>query len=410
MDQAASVPVPTLLFGAMDRHNLGDLLFPHIAAALLPRDELIFAGLAERDLRPFGGHLVRALAPLAAQWGDRPVRLLHVGGEILTCDAWQSAVMLLPPEQAQATIAYLAARPRVRAAWVRRTLGVVARAPYTLSRALFPGAVRVMYNSVGGVGLAHSRPALRAEVLANLRAADAVAVRDEHTFAQLQAAGIAARLMPDPAVMLAELFGPRIRARGEEGPVAEVRRVFAQGHLAVQFGAEFGDDATLDAIAVQLDRVVAATGLGVVLFRAGAAPWHDNLADCERVAARMVPGTVRIFPSLHLWDLCALIAGSRGYGGSSLHGRIVAMAFALPRVNLGPETPSVRPTKHAAFAATWEAPRQPGVVPVPAFADGLLAALAVPPARLQQTARDLVASYRAGVAEVIGTRGGPGPQ
>ena len=29
-------PGPLVLFGACDRHNLGDLLFPHIAAALLP--------------------------------------------------------------------------------------------------------------------------------------------------------------------------------------------------------------------------------------------------------------------------------------------------------------------------------------------------------------------------------------
>ncbi|MBE0547855.1 MAG: polysaccharide pyruvyl transferase family protein, partial [Rubrivivax sp.] len=35
-----------ILFGAFDRHNLGDLLFPHIAAALLPGRTLVYAGLA----------------------------------------------------------------------------------------------------------------------------------------------------------------------------------------------------------------------------------------------------------------------------------------------------------------------------------------------------------------------------
>ena len=63
---------PTILFGAFDRHNFGDLLFPHIAAALLPGVEPIFAGLAERDLRPFGGHRVRALAELAAEYAPSP--------------------------------------------------------------------------------------------------------------------------------------------------------------------------------------------------------------------------------------------------------------------------------------------------------------------------------------------------
>lgn len=46
---------PVVLFGAFDRHNLGDLLFAHIAAALLPGKDLIHAGLAERDLRALGG-------------------------------------------------------------------------------------------------------------------------------------------------------------------------------------------------------------------------------------------------------------------------------------------------------------------------------------------------------------------
>ena len=40
--------------------------------------------------------------------------------------------------------------------------------------------------------------------------ADAVGVRDRQTLAQLHAAGIAAHLMPDPAVLTAECFGPAI--------------------------------------------------------------------------------------------------------------------------------------------------------------------------------------------------------
>ena len=102
---------PVLLFGAFDRHNFGDLLFPHIAAALLPGRRLIFAGLAARDLAAYGGHRVEALAKLATEWGERPVDIIHVGGEILTCDAWQAAVMLLPPEEVQGVIARFERRP-----------------------------------------------------------------------------------------------------------------------------------------------------------------------------------------------------------------------------------------------------------------------------------------------------------
>lgn len=389
-----------ILFGAFDRHNFGDLLFAHIASALLKGKDLVFAGLGNRDLRAYGGHEVKALAQLAAELdlsqGGRKATLIHVGGEILTCSAWQAAVMLLPPEEVQPTITYLEARPREKLAWVRRMVGSAALAPYTLARPLFPDLARVIYTGVGGVDLMESEPVMRAEVLSNLQAADAVGVRDRQTLAHLAAAGIPASLLPDPAVMVAELFDMRIRQRAAEGEVAHVLHSYPQGYLAVQFSADFGDEATLTQIASQLDQTAAATGLGVALFRAGAAPWHDDLASLRRVATLMRAPVVRVFTSLNLWDICALIAHSRGYCGSSLHGRIAAMAYALPRVNLGPPASADRPSKQAAFAATWEEPEVPDTVGVGAMAAGIRQALALDPGQLQRTARRLVARYRQG--------------
>lgn len=346
--------VPLILFGACDRHNFGDLLFPHVAAALLPDREIIVAGLAARDLTSYGGHRVAPLVELAGQCRDRPVEILHVGGEILTCDAWQAAVMLQTPAEAQAAIAHYEHQPALRRTWAEVQLGIADRAPYAVARARFPRATRVAYQSVGGVALGACDPALRAEVLAKLGEADYVSVRDRRTQALLAAAGIHAGLEPDPAEMVAELFGTEIGRHGDAGEVAGLRRAFPQGYLAVQFSADFGDDATLAGIAAELDRIAAETGLGIVLFRAGAAPWHDDLEVYRRTVARMRTGAVRLFASLHLWDICALIATSRGYCGSSLHGRIVAMAFALPRVSLVHPDQSGCPTKQAAYVETWE--------------------------------------------------------
>ncbi|MDO9165512.1 MAG: polysaccharide pyruvyl transferase family protein [Rhodoferax sp.] len=396
MPYDAAMARPIILFGAFDRHNFGDLLFPHIAAALLPHEHLVFAGLASRDLRPYGGHEVRSLAELATEWEERTAILIHVGGEILTCSAWQAAVMLLPPEQAQHTITYLDARPQEKRQWVRSRVGSSALAPYTLSRQRIPGLARVIYNAVGGVGLDEADPALRGEVLVNLRAADDVSVRDRQTLAHLTAAGIKARLMPDPAVMVAELFGPQIRQQGRQGEVAHMLHALPQGYIAVQFSADFGDDETLTAIAAQLDQIMVSGGFGVVFFRAGAAPWHDDLACYQRVAARMRSASVKVFESLDVWDICALIANSRAYCGSSLHGRIVAMAFALPRINLRHPALTHHASKQSAFAATWEETGVPGAVDVGDIAGGIQHALAVDPDQLRRTAARLVTQYRHG--------------
>jgi hypothetical protein len=394
MRYAASTATPTILFGAFDRHNFGDLLFPHIAAALLPGKHLIFAGLVERDFRSYGGHQLQALTKLSTEWGDQAVNIIHMGGEILTCDAWQAAVMLLPPEQAQDTIARLDSRPQEKLKWAQGLIGIPDLAPYALSRQLFPLAARIIYNGVGGIDLAQRDPALRSEVLAKLKSADVVSVRDTLTLAQLSAAGVTASLVPDPAVMVAELFGARISHPAQQGATAAMRGAFPQGYIAVQFSADFGDDATLTEIAAQLDQISISSGYGVVFFRAGAAPWHDDLACYQRVAARMRTSAVKIFTSLNLWDICALIAHGRAYCGSSLHGRIVAMAYALPRLNILREAQAGQLSKTAAYAQTWECPGMPHATGVKNIAQELGQALAVDPISLQACARQLSTRYR----------------
>jgi hypothetical protein len=105
---------------------------------------------------------------------------------------------------------------------------------------------------------------------------------------------------------------------------------------------------------------------------------------------------VKIFRSLDLWDICALIAASRVYCGSSLHGRIVAIAFALPRLNLAHTAQATRHTKQAAFAATWEEVSTPASVEVHKIADGVRDALATDPEQRRHIAAKLAAGYRQG--------------
>ena len=399
---------PLILFGAFDRHNFGDLLLAQVAAALLPGRDLHGAGLAERDLRRWDGFAVRALPELLAELAPRRPDLLHVGGEILDCSAWQAAIMLLPPEQAQAVIAYLAPRAAEREDWVKRVTGG-ALAPYVASPVRLPGLCRTAFAGVGGVGLAQAPEVLRAEVLAALRAASFVSVRDHITRATLAQAGITARLLPDPAVLVADLFGQQIRQRSEVGELAAWRTAFASGYLALQLGPEFADDACLDALAAQLQAVLAATGMGLVLFCAGLAPWHDDPATLRRLAARLPALPLRIMESARLWDICALIAGSRACVASSLHARIVATAFGLPRLSLVPPDGSGQSRKLAAYLDAWERPGLPTCVEPAGLAEALLRALAADADALQRQAQSLSATCRAGLARLSRAEGFSGP-
>lgn len=389
-------PTPTVLFGAFDRHNFGDLLIAHVVARMLPRRELLFAGLAARDPHGDGGPATAALAGIAAFARGRAVNLVHAGGELLTCDAWQAAVMLAAPQRTQALIAAESAWLSDRRAWAREQFDVASLAPYVLSKAALPD-VRVRYlafNAVGGVDLDARDTELRADVLGALQSADTVSVRDRQTGAWLARSGVDARLVPDPAAMTAVLFGSTIRRHAANRALRAMREAFPRGYAAVQFSADFGDDATLDTLAAQLERVTRAHGIGIALFRAGAAPWHDDLAVYARLAARLGTNAVRVFVSLNVWDICALIAGSRVYCGSSLHGRIVAAAYALPRLNISHPDHSSGGGKQSAWSATWEPEGIAGTIRTDALADALGEALAVNRALLHDTAYALARRYR----------------
>ena len=385
---------PTVLFGAFDRHNFGDLLFPHLLETLLPGRAFDTCGLAERDLRAFGGHQVTQLPA-------RPSCLIHAGGELLTCTAWQAAVMLLDPQAAAAAIGRYDADPVAAAEWAARQISSSRSLPYVVGRDVLAPGGRLVFNAVGGVEWARLLAAQREEAKAALRAADWLSVRDHITQAALRSEGIEAPLCPDPAVMVAECFGETISRYQQRDVVKAMRKAFPQGYLACQFSADFSDDASLDALAQGLAGVVSETGLGVALFCAGTAPWHDDPALYQSLRRRLPSGTARLFESLQLWDICALIAASRGVVSSSLHGRLIALAYGLPRVSLALPQQGTRPGKVAAFAETWEPDAVPRCVGVDQVEPALLRALAVPTDVLQDTAAQLCKRYRASLAEWV---------
>jgi hypothetical protein len=396
--KSQDMPQP-VLFGAFDRHNFGDLLFPHLLAALLPGPAFEFAGLAQRDLQAFGGHRVSALA---TREQGLPAHLIHVGGELLTCNAYQAAVMLLDPAEATTTIARYDNDPLAASRWAVGQLGTSRAIPYVVGRDAVAAQGRLIFNAVGGVEWDFLTTTQRDEVKAALGQADWVSVRDHVTQSALRGEGLDVPLCPDPAVMVEQCFGEVIGQNQQRGAVRDIRDSFPQGYLACQFSADFGDDATLDELARGLSRVAAGTGLGLALFRAGAAPWHDDPGVLEKLQHRLPPGTARLFHSLNVWEIGALIAAGRGVVCSSLHGRIVALAYGLPRVSLIPPQQGLRPDKRTAFAETWEPQALPRSVAPSQVEPAVRQALAVPAAVLRDNAASLRARYLQSQAQWAG--------
>lgn len=315
---------PIVLFGAFDRHNLGDFLLGRAAALQAAPRPCLFAGVRAANFSALGGFRVERLGDVLAGWqgryGTAPLDLVHVGGEILDTDLWEAAVMLLPPDQAPAAIARLDSDLRGRAAWAADFLATRRPAPYVVGRELPSPIGRLEFRAVGGVGLGRRARDFTRAVAAAVNSADLVTVRDERTRQALVGLGAAASLAPDPAAAL----GPWLT-----GEIAAVPRLPGD-YVACQCAAAFGDDDSLAALA--------------------AAPWHDDLAVYERLARRLrVPA--RIMASLHVRDIVAAIARSRLCLASSLHALLVAGACHVPATGL--ERRTGEGEKLRAYADTW---------------------------------------------------------
>lgn len=382
---------PFALFAACDRHNFGDLLLPPIAAALLPGQPCQAAGLAARDTTHWGSAPASAIHNLR----PKPAAIIHAGGEILDCGAWEAAVMLCDDETVSAAIRRLDNHPEAAAAWAAQRLGTSDRAPYVLAADCYGPAVPRLFTAVGGSGLTARPPEFIAEVIDKLRSATHIGVRDRATRDFLAEQGITADLAPDPAVLVADLFGDRLHQHANRGEVAALHHRFPAGYLALQFSADCGDDATVTTLAEQVRQLP--SDLGIVLFRAGAAPWHDNAAVYERLATRLGDRPCHLFASLDIWDIAALLAQAALFAGSSLHGRIVAAALAVPALSL---TSPGGSDKAAAYLATWHGDNPLLVAPTE-LAAGLATARAEPLSRRQEEAASLAAAYRSYAARWV---------
>lgn len=325
-----------VLYGALGRHNFGDLLMGEIHAALikLARPELpvMFADLFPGDMTPYGGQKVQSVTSLFDS-PDTVTDVIHVGGD--TLGVTLNAALEAFPDHAEEMAA-------VRQRWRAHGLSNSTRSAYLLPKQLFrhPGAFIV--NGVGG----------------GVWKADLTAISDaDYVGTRNPLRGV--HHIPDPVILLYSVLGSYVLAARSSNAMNWVRQATeGRSYWTVQLSDDFGKAGGGSSIGLLADNLCAATkrikDKAIVLFRAGAI--HDSLQTLGKVKDAMqrkcapeVP--VVIFEELDIFCICALIAESALLLSTSLHARIVALNYQVPRVTF-----SARPevSKHSFFAYHWD--------------------------------------------------------
>jgi polysaccharide pyruvyl transferase WcaK-like protein len=324
-----------LAVGAYERDNFGDLLFLLVTERYLTDADVVATAPFSADMTELLDREVAAYGPLLR---DEPFDVVWtVGGQVGGTDLRSAFRMSAPPETYRV---FQRSSAEEQARMLREAVGdVPVVSPYIPSLAQFPknaGAISVL-NSVGVSGIRGAKPSRREELVALLRGQTFISVRDKESSDYLNELGIEHRLVPD-AVHAISLLRP-----AERNPRSDVAIV--QGSRAI-FG-KLGH-ANVAAKLVESEHL---KGLRIRFLLAGAASGHDSFEDCQAIvdhARRLSPTIdIGIITDRRPYDLVDHMRQARVVIGTSLHVRIIACSYGVPRVTLS----RTKPTR---YARVWD--------------------------------------------------------
>ncbi|HWK58989.1 MAG TPA: polysaccharide pyruvyl transferase family protein [Parapedobacter sp.] len=371
-----------LIIGAFDRFNYGDLLFPIVIEAQLATYrqsfDVRYFGIIESDLSALGGKPTENIQSFyrACRETTGHTSVIVAGGEAVAV-TWNSLLLALSGtfKRTHRFHHYLNKIIDLNAFAKWKLHGETAL-PFVFTASDFAGVDRVIFNSLGGSEMAPATFDRFGELRDKLRGVDYFAVRDEATQQHLTKQGIDTHLYPDSAILMSNFFPVALLAKRVSAQVAEY--VAANRHRYVFFQIKNNHAKTNELqIAKQLDAIASQTGLDLCLCPIGKALNHDDHLALQRIAPLLEqPST--LFGKVTVWDIMYLIANAAVYVGTSLHGAITAMSFAVPYVGVAV------PKLHS-YLQTWGVDSINHTVPLTGIYEAVDRALAIDRKALEQS-------------------------
>jgi len=309
-----------ILFGAIGRHNFGDLLFAEVFEKNLMNlcdisgYDVFFADILPRNMTIYGGRNVAGITSFMNS--SAKTHVVHVGGETTNCSI-KFALHMFDPDLSVPEVS--------TSEWKK----FESNSPlaYIVNQSFFANPGSFVANSIGF--LPHSNVANEI-----VKGFDYVSTRN-YPGTEFK------KFAPDSVITIRENFENKILAH----------RPDISNYVAVQFRYSNSSE-MITAIAEQLVKLIKVTNLTVVFFRAGAALGHDSIIEYgyvkDKMALHGVENRTDIFTGLNIWDITSLIANAELVIGTSLHVRVIAFAYSVPRVTFNAGG------KHLAMIKYWD--------------------------------------------------------
>jgi len=345
------------IYGATDRFNYGDLLFPlvvewairtHFPGSVTHNFAIDNSDFSKRGALP----TTRIKDAFSSGTLHQCDRLIIAGGQVLDA-RWTAILGYLWGQYAD--IAFRGTRKLLGEPFTdlvaRRRVGLPWPQPFVVPEHGLVPKTSVAYNAVGGAEIDSLRPSYLEALRRGLSDAAYISVRDKCTQDALLRIGIRAELVPDSAIVMSRVFPlPIVKSRLRSDLSVYIEE--SDGHyLVFQVGAKFLKGRE-KAIAETVLSIAKEQGLKIMLLAIGTATAHEDHLALAKIR-RFLPDSGGVMVNElydgSLWEIMATIASAALYLGTSLHGAITAMSFGIPRLAFSGEV-----RKLQEFLQTWD--------------------------------------------------------
>ncbi|WP_134091971.1 polysaccharide pyruvyl transferase family protein [Olivibacter sp. XZL3] len=350
-----------LIIGAFDRFNYGDLLFPIIIEQQLktygqPLD-LAYFGMVDSDLSDLGGKPTQNIQAFyqACNDGSTRANIIVAGGEAIAV-TWNSLLVALN-EKYKLIRRYQHHLEKFMDLnkWAKRKLKGQTMLPFVFNKTDFKSVDHVLFNSLGGSEIPEEIFTKVEGLKQKLKNVDYFSVRDTVTQQNLKDKGIDTNLYPDSAILMSKFY-PNEQLQGLVS-IAIKRFVEEKKGKYVFFQINRNHAKQKEErIASLLNAIYEQTGTDICLCPIGKASNHNDDEALQLVFPHL-KGEAQFFNEVTVWDIMYLIANARCYIGTSLHGAITAMSYAIPYVGINVK-------KLNSYLSTWGVERLKAVVPI----------------------------------------------
>lgn len=330
-----------LVVGAYERDNFGDLLFYQVVSNVLKGHEVIPGSIMYSDMKQTLAEKVLPYSVLLDKYHWDAVWV--AGGEVGGVDINTAYGMSLNQKQLGVYNELDGKKRRV----VQRAFSgaILPDTAYLPDLRLFPrnAGTKLIINSVGvaNIDLMGNKKIAKDSVHV-LKNAHALSVRDRKSMEFCRRRKVTATLMPDAVHAISTIsYWKNMRL---------VESAHSR-YITFQISQRLISEYDRSKMAKMLARIIKTYRIRILLVAAGTAVHHDSYAEYRRlkILVDRIIGHERvdILHSRLPADIVKSIINSRLWVGTSLHGRIVASAFGVPRISLKNDKVDV-------YATTWD--------------------------------------------------------